>query len=315
MDEIYQKFVSNLNISRNTNSYSKSKSKQLQKQNDSDQLLLTEIDIMKTRNPLENLHESYIKDIYSIYIFAEEIKDLKKDGNYNDICNNKISKLTLVKKVIDSFLFFYVNSNFNKIISNLNKLYLTELSFKLSLESVYKLKKNFGFTKKVILENHLKYRIKRQKKKNMSFVLDISKTLLNSFYKKLKNVNNAISNINYEVINELNNEIMSYSEFFKKSINTRSVHSLIIIERISNVILTRQKSINDICNAYPDIMFESDIDKYLDFCLISYQQNLSNSSKYVNVSNFHISFCLINLKMLLIILQKNHLFPKLTPDF
>lgn len=283
MNDVYQKFISSLNATRNVNSYSEVKAKQLLKQNNSDKLLLAEIELTQMKNPLEVLSESYIKDSYSIYIFAEEIKDFKKNCNFSEISNNKISKLTIIKKVIDSFLFYYVNSNFNQIISNLNKLYLTELSFKLSLESVYKLKANFNICKKIIVENHIKYRIKKQKKQNMAFVIEVSKKMLNCFYLKLKKCNNTISNVNFEVINQLNEEINVFGDFFKKGINSRSVHSLIIIEKIKQNILNKQKSINDMCNAYPDMMFESDTEKYLDFCLISYYQNSSNSTKYLNV--------------------------------
>jgi len=41
------------------------------------------------------------------------------------------------------------------------------------------------------------------------------------------------------------------------------------VEKIKQNILNKQKSINDMCNAYPDMMFESDTEKYLDFCLIN----------------------------------------------
>lgn len=285
----FKSFIYHLeSFQKQDKTYSIIKNEYITSEANKNEILLAELYQFSYKNPLEALNPFYIKDNYSPYILAEEIKTVEKiiSQKAKDHISKKQEKLIFNKKILDAFLFHYVNDKFSTIISSLNKLYLTEFNIKNCLETCIDTRLKLSRFKTKVINNQIKYLLLKQKVNNMSFIKNITENILLPVKKKLDVINNkpTLCNLSLELVNEVIEDLNHYIFFFRKKENVKTVHIFILLEKLELIAQSKLKAIKEQLDFFAGMIFETDLEKYLEFFILFMNTTKGQMTTYFTVS-------------------------------
>ena len=268
-------------------SFSKIKESYYKEEWNRKKIIHQELNQINFENPIKSIDENYLKDNFSDILLCKELKqlDILIYNKSKEKLLESQEKLGFVKKILDVFLDYYIKKKFNPIISSLNKLNFMEINIKASLDLISKTKLNQTKFKDKILSNQVKYLLLQQKNKNIIMVKSIINDILLFYKKEFSKIkeNDQVSNLSYEILSDLNQEVKNTIRTFKSS-SFNSKHSFLFLENIEKRIKASIKIITDKMDVFTNNILDISNNSYLEYFLLYLSISNIKTELYINVS-------------------------------
>ena len=307
---------------------------------------LTELFRINYTNPLLVINKDYTKSTYQKDLFEQEIyhiqdkikinesknKNQRENKNNNSILENpnlfvdnlieEREKYELNKKIINYYLIYYCENNYEKIAPSHNKIEQITNDVNLYYDKIRNGKNKIHNLKKYNIDGGVKLILKKKKHENLLKLYSFLKDTILSCYKDIKKL--KLKSMDFDYINYYNenNKIINNIELIEKNLknifNKSGQKQIKLIDEIKKKLMKKKekfnyKYINEINN-----LFDS---KKSNIMQLYYLYNIENSiksnnditnNKINNQSNLFISKMTKNfkLKSKKLILETLHFFKK-----
>ena len=277
---------------------------------------LTELNQIKFINPLLILNNEYTQQKYNKNLFEselisieEQIKTKKYSGNTKKK-NNKNNSIDIIdeknlviekimerrenleinKKVLNYYLQFYCNNNYELMTPSINKIREVTKIVDLYYDRIHSKKKKSIFLKKCILDNTMEIILKKKKFENLKKIYLFLKNNILFFYKDVKNLKLKLMNFNYIKFYQENNRLLKEIETLEKNIlkefndnksTEKNLFKFNVIDDIKKKLIRKKEKFNKIYNQEKNNIFDSKKSYIYDlYYLFNKELNISNSENH-----------------------------------
>ena len=251
---------------------------------------LTELVQINYANPLLLLNKEYTQEEYNVSLFISELNSIediikinknktnkkKNKKDYNDIIANKNiyiekimekrEKLEINKKILNYYLQYYCNNNFDVMSPSISKIRELTKIVDLYYDRIHAKKKKSLILKKYIFDNSMKIYAKKKKFENLTKLYFILKNNILTCYKDIKKLKLKSMNYNFIKYYEENNRLLNEIELIEKDIlkifnigdNTQNnIIKFNVISDIKNKLIRKKEKFNKIYNIEKSNIFDS----------------------------------------------------------
>ena len=244
-------------------------------------------------NPLIIINKDYLKSTYELHLFEQEINYIEdkikinqnnkntnsKENNINNINNNYIleypnlfvdnlieerEKYELNRKIINYYLSYYCENNYNIIAPSLNKIQQINNDVEIYYDKIHNGKEKIRHLKKYNIDNTMKLILKKKKRENLLKIYLFLKDNILICYNDIKKLKLKSMNFNYIEYYNKNNQIINNIDLIEKNVekifnnyNNEQNKKLYIIDEIKKKIMKKKEKLNYKYNFELNNLFDS----------------------------------------------------------
>lgn len=295
IEKEFNSFLDHLrSLEKKTAAFSKSKEAYFNEEWHKKKIVLQELKQIDYRNPLTQIHESYMKEKYSDFLLSQELKLMESLFGVTSLekLGEKQEKLGFVKKILDVFLDHYISKHFASIISSLNKLQFLEKNVVSSLDICQSTRAKQALFKSKILETQAKYLFAKQKQANLNFIYYMIVSTLSLYKKKLNELKDLghLSNLVYENLSDISADLKERTIEIRKATSKSTKHSFLALENVERIVNEKIQSVMQSMEKFSSMIFEGiNLRKYKDYFILYVSISKKKTDMFINVNQ-----CLLN---------------------